>query len=68
MKNYLEEIKKKNEYPIKKKLEEKKEQEEEEKEKEKEEKRLEARPRVLTKLAELNKFLKEKQFKNRYQR
>jgi hypothetical protein len=41
MKNYLEEIKKKNEYPIKKKLEEKKEQEEEEKEKE--EKRLEAR-------------------------
>ena len=66
MKNYLEEIKKKNEYPIKKKLEEKKEQEEEEKEKE--EKRLEARPRVLTKLAELNKFLKEKQFKNRYQR
>ena len=63
MKNYLEEIKRKNEYLIKKKLEEKKEQEEE-----KEEKRLEARPRVLTKLAELNKFLKEKQFKNRYQR
>ena len=59
MKNYLEEIKKKNEYHIKKKLEE---------EKEKEEKRLEVRPRVLTKLAELNKFLKEKQFKNRYQR
>ena len=56
MKNYLEDLKKKNEYPIKKKLEEKKEQEE---------KRLEARPRVLAKLAELNKFLKEKQFKNR---
>ena len=66
MKNYLEEIKKKNEYPIKKKLEKKEEQEEEEKEKE--EKRLEAKPRVLAKLAELNKFLKEKQFKNRYQR
>ena len=62
MKNYLEEIKKKNEYPIKKKLEKKKEKEEEK------EKRLEAKPRVLAKLAELNKFLKEKQFKNRYQR
>jgi len=60
MKNYLED---KNEYPIKKKLEEKKEQEE--KEEEKKEKRLEARPRVLAKLDELNKFLKEKQFKNR---
>ena len=63
MKNYLEDIKKKNEYSIKKKLE-KKEEEQKEKEEEKE-KRLEARPRVLAKLAELNKFLKEKQFKNR---
>jgi hypothetical protein len=66
MKNYLEDIKKKNEYPIKKKLEEKEEQEEQEKEKE--EKRLEARPRVLAKLAQLQKELKEKQFKNRHQR
>ena len=66
MKNYLEDKKKKNEYPIKKKLEEKKEQEEEEKEKE--EKRLEARPRVLARLAQLQKELKEKQFKNRHQR
>ena len=63
MKNYLEDLKKKNEYPIKKKLE-KKEEEQKEKEEEKE-KRLEARPRVLAKLEELNKFLKEKQFKNR---
>ena len=63
MKNYLEDIKKKNEYPIKKELE-KKEEEQKEKEEEKE-KRLEARPRVLAKLEELNKFLKEKQFKNR---
>ena len=63
MKNYLEDLKKKNEYPIKKKLE-KKAEEQKEKEEEKE-KRLEARPRVLAKLAELNKFLKEKQFKNR---
>ena len=63
MKNYLEDIKKKNEYPIKKRLEEKEEQEE--KEEEEKEKRLEAKPRVLAKLAELNKFLKEKQFKNR---
>ena len=63
MKNYLENNKKKNEYTFKKRLEEKEEQEEE-KEEEKE-KRLEARPRVLAKLAELNKFLKEKQFKNR---
>ena len=63
MKNYLEDKKKKNEYPIKKKLEEKKEQEKERKEKE--EKRLEARPRVLAKLAQLQKELKEKQFKNR---
>ena len=66
MKNYLEDIKKKNEYPIKKELE-KKEEEQKEKEEEKE-KKLEARPRVLAKLAELNKFLKEKQFKNRHQR
>ena len=51
--------------PLKKNWKKKKQEEEE---KEKEEKRLEARPRVLTKLAELNKFLKEKQFKNRYQR
>ena len=63
MKNYLEDLKKKNEYPIKKKLE-KKAEEQKEKEEEKE-KRLEARPRVLAKLEELNKFLKEKQFKNR---
>jgi hypothetical protein len=63
MKNYLED---KNEYPIKKKLEEKKEQEE--KEKEKKETRLEAKPRVLSKLADLDKFFKERQFKNRYQR
>ena len=66
LKNYLEVIKKKNEYPIKKKLEEKKEQEE--KEEEKKEKRLEAKPRVLAKLNEVNKFFKERQFKNRYQR
>ena len=58
LKNYLEEIKNKNELPIKKKLEEKKEQEKE--------KRLEARPRVLAKLAQLQKELKEKSFKNRY--
>ena len=64
LKNYLEDLKKKNELPIKKKLEEKKEQEKEEEEKRK--KRLEARPRVLAKLADLNKFLKEKQIKNRY--
>ena len=63
MKNYLEDIKKKNEYSIKKKLE-KKEEEQKEKEEEKE-KRLEARPRVLAKLAQLQKELKEKQFKNR---
>ena len=63
MKNYLEDKEKKNEYPIKKKLKEKKEEEEKEKEK-----KLEAKPRVLAKLAELDKFLKEKQFKNRYQR
>jgi hypothetical protein len=63
MKNYLENKKKKNEYTFKKRLEEKEEQEE--KKEEQKEKRLEARPRVLAKLAELNKFLKEKQFKNR---
>ena len=63
LKNYLENNKKKNEYTFKKRLEEKEEQEEK-KEQEKE-KRLEARPRVLAKLDELNKFLKEKQFKNR---
>ena len=63
MKNYLEDLKKKNEYPIKKELE-KKEEEQKEKEEEKE-KRLEARPRVLAKLAQLQKELKEKQFKNR---
>ena len=63
LKNYLEDKKKKNEYTIKKRLEKKEEEQEEEKEKEK---RLEARPRVLAKLAELNKFLKEKQIKNRY--
>ena len=63
MKNYLENNKKKNEYTFKKRLEEKEKQEE--KEEEQKEKRLEARPRVLAKLAELNKFLKEKQLKNR---
>ena len=63
MKNYLEINKKKNEYTFKKKLE-KKEEKQKEKEEEKE-KRLEARPRVLAKLEELNKFLKEKQIKNR---
>ena len=67
MKNYLEDKKKKHEYPIEKKLEEKEEQQEEEEEEEKE-KRLEAKPRVLAKLAELNKFFKERQFKNRHQR
>ena len=66
MSRYLEEIKNKNEYPIKKKLEEKEEQEE--KQEEEKEKRLEAKPRVLAKFAELNKFLKDKQFKNRHQR
>ena len=66
MKNYLENNKKKNEYTFKKRLEE--EEKQEEKEEEQKEKRLEARPRVLAKLAELNKFLKEKQFKNRHQR
>ena len=66
MKNYLEINKKKNEYTFKKKLE-KKEEEQKEKEEEKE-KRLEARPRVLAKLAQLQKELKEKQFKNRHQR
>ena len=66
MKNYLEINKKKNEYTFKKKLE-KKEEEQKEKEEEKE-KRLEARPRVLAKLEELNKFFKERQFKNRHQR
>ena len=63
MKNYLEDLKKKNEYPIKKELE-KKEEEQKEKEEEKE-KRLEERPRVLAKLAAYQKELKEKQFKNR---
>ena len=63
MKNYLEDKKKKYEYPIKKELE-KKEEEQKEKEEEKE-KRLEARPRVLAKLALFQKELKEKQFKNR---
>jgi hypothetical protein len=56
MKNYLENNKKKNEYTFKKRLEDKEEEKE---------KRLEARPRVIAKLEELNKFLKEKQFKNR---
>ena len=64
MKNYLENKKKKHEYTFKKRLEEKEEQEE--KEEEQKEKRLEARPRVLAKLAQLQKELKEKQFKNRY--
>ena len=63
LKNYLEDIKKKNEHSIKKELE-KKEEEQKEKEEEKE-KRLEARPRVLAKLALLQKEIKEKQFKNR---
>ena len=66
MKNYLENKKKKNEYTFKKRME-KKEEEQKEKEEEKE-KRLEARPRVLAKLEELSKFLKDKQFKNRHQR
>ena len=64
LKNYLEDKKKKNEYTIKKRLE-KKEEEQKEKEEEKE-KRLEAKPRVLAKLAQLQKELKEKSFKNRY--
>ena len=64
LKNYLENKKKKYEYTIKKRLE-KKEEEQKEKEEEKE-KRLEAKPRVLAKLAELQKELKEKSFKNRY--
>ena len=64
MKNYLENNKNKYEYTFKKRLEE--EEKQEEKEEEQKEKRLEARPRVLAKLAELNKFLKEKQIKNRY--
>ena len=65
MADYLNNIKQKlHEHTFKKELE-KKEKEEEEKEKEK---KLEAKPRVLAKLAELDKFLKEKQFKNRYQR
>ena len=63
MKNYLENKKKKNEYTFKKKLE-KKEEKQKEKEEEKE-KRLEARPRVLAKLAQLQKEIKERQFKNR---
>ena len=63
MKNYLENNKKKNEYTFKKRLEE--EEKQEEKEEEQKEKRLEARPRVLAKLEELNKFFKEKQFKKR---
>ena len=63
MKNYLEDLKKKNEYPIKKELEKKEEQEK--KEQEEKEKRLEERPRVLAKLAAYQKELKEKQFKNR---
>ena len=70
LKNYLEDKKNKYDYTTKKRLEEKKEeeQEEEEKETEKKEKRLEARPRVLAKLAQLQKELKEKSFKNRHQR
>ena len=63
LKNYLENNKKKNEYTFKKRLEEKEEQEE--KEEEQKEKRLEARPRVLAKLAQLQKEIKERQFKNR---
>jgi hypothetical protein len=65
-KNYLENKKNKYEYTFKKRLEEKEEQEE--KKEEEKEKKLEAKPRVLAKLAGLNKFLKEKQFKNRHQR
>ena len=65
MADYLNNIKQKlYEHTIKKELE-KKEEEQKEKEEEKE-KRLEARPRVLAKLAQLQKELKEKQFKNRY--
>ena len=63
LKDYLENDKKRNEHTFEKKLEEKKEQEE--KEEEEKEKRIEARPRVLAKLTELDKFLKDKQFKNR---
>ena len=63
MKNYLEDKKKKHEYPIKKKLEEKKEQEE--KEKKEKEKRLEERPRVLAKLVAYQKELKQKQIEAR---
>jgi len=69
MKNYLENKKNKYDYTFKEKLEKKEEEEQKEKdEKEEKEKRLEAKPRVLAKLAELNKFFKEKQFKNRHQR
>ena len=63
MKNYLEDIKKKNEYPIKKRLEEKEEQEE--KEEEEKEKRLEAQTRVMPKLDALLQEFKQRQFKNR---
>ena len=62
MKNYLEDIKKKNEYPIKKELE-KKEKEQKEKE-EKEEKQL-AKPRVLAKLDALQKEFKDREWKER---
>ena len=67
LKNYLENKKKKYEYTIKKRLEKKEEQQKEkEEEKQEKEKRLEARPRVLAKLVQLQKELKEKSFKNRY--
>ena len=59
MSAYLKDNKGTYELPIKKKLEEKERQEKTKEEKE--EKRLESRPRVLAKLAELKKFLKEKQ-------
>jgi len=63
MADYLNNIKKKlNEYTFKKELEKK---EKEEKEEEEKETRLEARPRVLAKLSQLQKEIKEKQFKNR---
>ena len=63
MKNYLEDLKKKNEYPIKKELEKKEEEQKEQKEKE--EKRLEAQTRVMPKLDALLQEFKQRQFKNR---
>ena len=63
LKNYLENKKKKNEYPIKKKLEEKKEKEEQEKEEK--EKRLEAAPRISKLADDFLAGLKQREFKRR---